>query len=93
MTEENLKEIFLKLIDNNEGVNVKLLAYPVGSYYWTSSPENPKDTLGGGIWEQIKGRYLYSCSDSDKSSANVSGGEFGSGGTYTLTAYCWHRTG
>lgn len=74
-------------------------AYPVGSFYFSSDPTSPQ-MLFGGVWEQVKGRFLYAADG--KHPAGSTGGEE----THTLTsaempahnnmppflaAYCWHR--
>lgn len=48
------------------------LVHPVGSVYISLSPTNP-ETLFGGKWEQIKGRFLLSADTSYK--AGATGGE------------------
>ena len=52
--------------------------YPIGSIYMNINSTNPTD-LFGGIWEQIKERFMLGCGDSH--SAGSTGGEF----NHTLT--------
>lgn len=45
-----------------------LIMYPVGSLYWTGkAPDNGGDpnTLFGGTWVQIKGKFIFAKGDSD----------------------------
>lgn len=49
----------------NQVTNMMKGFYPVGSIYTSTSSTNPKNVLGFGTWEQIKGRFLY-CSDTSK---------------------------
>lgn len=70
------------------------LAYPIGSYYWSSEATNPS-SLFGGTWEQIKGRFLYSAGNPSSNSSEVWGavntdlnfpaGETGGEHTHTMT--------
>lgn len=52
--------------------------YPVGSIYMSVDSINPS-TLFGGIWEQIKDKFLLSCGD------NYQNGAVGGETTHTLT--------
>lgn len=54
-------------------------AYPVGSFYFSSDPTSPQ-MLFGGVWEQVKGRFLYAADG--KHPAGSTGGEE----THTLTS-------
>lgn len=46
--------------------------YPVGSYLWTSSPEDPATALGFGEWERVEGRFLWACEGGEE--AGTTGG-------------------
>ena len=46
--------------------------YPIGSYYWSSSDISPQ-TLFGGIWTKIKGRFLFASDENH--SVGYEGGE------------------
>ena len=38
--------------------NLKNLYLPIGAYYWSVTPDNPRTTLGYGVWElQAVGQY------------------------------------
>ena len=52
--------------------------YPVGSIYMNINSTNPTN-LFGGVWEQIKERFILGCGDTH--TAGSTGGEF----THTLT--------
>ena len=39
------------------------LVHPVGSYYWTSSSDNPGTTFPGTTWTQIKDRFMLAAGD------------------------------
>ena len=52
--------------------------YPVGSIYMNINSTNPTD-LFGGVWEQIKERFILGCGDTH--TAGTTGGEF----SHTLT--------
>lgn len=56
-----------------------LAAHPVGSLYWTSSSDNPATTFGGGIWVQIKDKFILAAGDT------YSNGTTGGEATVTLT--------
>lgn len=46
-------------VDNTELIKqILLLAYPVGSYYWSNNSTDPAK-LFGGTWTQIKDRFVY----------------------------------
>ena len=49
-----------------------LMAYPIGSYYWSSDNTSPA-SLFGGTWETISGKFLLSASDAHW--AGATGGE------------------
>lgn len=48
------------IIDLN--CSLALLAYPVGSYYWSSVSTSPA-TLFGGTWEQVKDKFILAAGD------------------------------
>ena len=52
--------------------HVRLIAYPVGSYYCSSVSTDPHE-LFGGKWEQVKGRFIFACDSSHP--AGTTGGE------------------
>lgn len=52
--------------------HVRLIAYPVGSYYCSSVSTDPHE-LFGGTWEQVKGRFIFACDSSHP--AGTTGGE------------------
>ena len=56
----SLKEIKKDNIESKIEFKKDLLekVYPIGSYYWSSSDISPQ-TLFGGIWTKIKGRFLF----------------------------------
>lgn len=39
------------------------LAHPVGSYYWSKEATNPS-TMFGGVWEQVKDKFILAAGDS-----------------------------
>ena len=55
-----------------------LAAHPIGSYYWSDNSADPS-TLFGGVWQRVKGVFLYAA-DSDEQ-AGTTGGEV----AHTLT--------
>jgi microcystin-dependent protein len=55
-----------------------LQSHPVGSYLFTSNSADPS-TYMGGVWEQVKGRFLYALEDGQ------SVGETGGEKSHTLT--------
>ena len=68
--DKSLKEIIESKIEFKKDLLEKV--YPIGSYYWSSSDISPQ-TLFGGIWKQIKGRFLFA-SDGNHS-VGYEGGE------------------
>ena len=54
--DKSLKEIIESKIEFKKDLLEKV--YPIGSYYWSSSDISPQ-TLFGGIWTKIKGRFLF----------------------------------
>ena len=57
--------------------------YPVGSIYISVSSTSP-ETMFGGTWEQIKGRFLLACGDNGDG-WNYSPGSIGGEPVHTLT--------
>lgn len=57
--------------------------YPVGAIYISVSSTSP-ETLFGGTWEQIKGRFLLACGDNGDG-WNYSPGSIGGEPVHTLT--------
>jgi microcystin-dependent protein len=55
-----------------------LQSHPVGSYLFTSNSADPS-TYMGGVWEQVKGRFLYALEDGQAV------GETGGEKSHTLT--------
>lgn len=55
----------------NTGVTVDQI-YPAGSIYMSASATNPSN-LFGGVWEQIKGRFLLGCGENEGNSVNTYG--------------------
>ena len=49
-----------------------LMAHPIGSIYSSTAPTSPAD-LFGGMWERIKGRFIWGIDDSEN--AGDTGGE------------------
>ena len=43
--------------------HIRLAAYPVGAYYWSSVSTDPGE-LFGGTWKQVTGKFIYACDDS-----------------------------
>ena len=72
--DKSLKEIKKDNIESKIEFKKDLLekVYPIGSYYWSSSDISPQ-TLFGGIWTKIKGRFLFA-SDGNHS-VGYEGGE------------------
>ena len=79
--DKSLKDINKNNIKSNEEISkIKIefkkdlleKVYPIGSYYWSSSDISPQ-TLFGGIWTKIKGRFLFA-SDGNHS-VGYEGGE------------------
>ena len=68
--DKSLKEIIESKIEFKKDLLEKV--YPIGSYYWSSSDISPQ-TLFGGIWTKIKGRFLFA-SDGNHS-VGYEGGE------------------
>lgn len=68
----------LEVEDFSDNKDVLDLVYPVGSVYISAS-DTPPGKLFGGVWEQIKGRFLYA--EDDEHPAGSTGGE----ATHTLT--------
>lgn len=65
-------------VDNTELIKqILLLAYPVGSYYWSNNSTDPAN-LFGGTWTQIKDRFVYAAGSKP---VEATGGEE----THTLT--------
>lgn len=65
---------FAGTITTGNGINlndVLLLAHPVGSYYWSSSPTNPSE-LFGGSWVAVKDKFILAVGDNYN--INTSGG-------------------
>lgn len=54
-------------------------AYPVGAYWWTADKTADPNTLFGGTWERVEGRFLWAGSQDE--TAGATGGER----THTLT--------
>ncbi len=55
-----------------------LLAYPIGSYYWSANSTNPQN-LFGGVWQQIKDVFMLAAGD------NYSAGSVGGEASHKLT--------
>ena len=72
--DKSLKEIKKDNIESKIEFKKDLLekVYPIGSYYWSSSDISPQ-TLFGGIWTKIKGKFLFA-SDGNHS-VGYEGGE------------------
>lgn len=68
----------LEVEDFSDNKDVLDLVYPVGSVYISAS-DTPPGKLFGGVWEQIKGRFLYA--EDDEHPAGSTGVE----ATHTLT--------
>ena len=53
------------LYDDNKNLisQILLLAYPIGSYYWSNENTDP-GTLFGGTWVQIKDKFVIAAGDS-----------------------------
>lgn len=58
--------------------NIGLLSYPIGSIYQSTNSTNPSNIFGG-IWSQIKDRFLLACGD------NYANGSVGGEASHTLT--------
>lgn len=58
----NLEELLNKAIEKAVK-QAKLELYPVGSYWLTEGSQNPADVIGGGVWEKVRGRFLYGETD------------------------------
>lgn len=58
--------------------NIGLLSYPIGSIYQSTNSTNPSNIFGG-IWSQIKDRFLLACGDS------YANGSVGGEASHTLT--------
>ena len=73
--DKSLKEIKKDNIESKIEFKKDLLekVYPIGSYYWSSSDISPQ-TLFGGIWTKIKGRFLFA-SDGNHSVGHEGGEE------------------
>lgn len=56
-----------------------LQAYPVGAFWWTADKTADPNTLFGGTWERIEGRFLWAGSTDEE------GGATGGERTHTLT--------
>ena len=65
--DESLKEINKELINTKENLinteeefkkNLLEKVYPIGSYYWSEKDTSP-ETLFGGKWRKIEGRFLF----------------------------------
>lgn len=72
--------IFAKLMAcvDAEIQRLKLVAYPIGSLYWSKNPTNPAE-LFGGTWTQIKDKFILAAGDS------YAVGATGGAATVTLT--------
>ena len=64
--------------------NILNVVYPVGCYYWSSSPTDPS-LLFGGTWERITNRFLYASADANVYAGTLAGNN--SGGSTTTTVY------
>ena len=62
------------LYDDNKNLisQILLLAYPIGSYYWSNENTDP-GTLFGGTWVQIKDKFVIAAGDS-----HTAGSSYGS---------------
>ena len=58
--------------------NIGLLSYPIGSIYQSTNSTNPSNIFGG-IWSQIKDRFLLACGD------NYANGSVGGEAAHILT--------
>ena len=54
------------------------MSYPIGSIYQSTNSTNPSNIFGG-IWSQIKDRFLLACGD------NYANGSVGGEASHTLT--------
>ena len=61
------------------------LIYPVGAIYMSVNSTSPQ-TLFGGTWERITGRFLLAATDGGSSGASQAAGNTGGAATVTLTA-------
>lgn len=68
----------LEVEDFSDNKDVLDLVYPVGSVYISVS-DTPPGKLFGGVWEQIKGRFLLATGDA------YAAGQTGGEATHTLT--------
>ena len=59
-------------------IEAKLAAHPVGSYYFSADPTNPSEIFGG-VWQQIKDRFILAAGD------NYAAGEVGGVAEVALT--------
>jgi hypothetical protein len=80
--DKSLKEIKKDNIESKIEFKKDLLekVYPIGSYYWSSSDISPQ-TLFGGIWTKIKGRFLF-----------ASDGNHSVGYSHIYKRFCWNGT-
>ena len=60
------------------------LVYPVGAIYMSVNAASP-ETLFGGTWERITGRFLLAATDGGSSGASQAAGRTGGEATHTLT--------
>ena len=65
-------------------LNDPLLAYPVGSIYMSVNSTSP-ETLFGGTWERITGRFLLAATDGGNSGASQDPGNTGGNATVNLS--------
>lgn len=56
----------------------KLVAHPVGSYYFSADPTNPSQIFGG-VWQRIKDRFILAAGD------NYNAGDIGGAAEVALT--------
>ena len=61
--------------------------YPIGSIYISMKPDNPKNILGVGAWEQLEGRFLLGAGSysEDGTDYYYEGGSIGGENKHTLT--------
>lgn len=69
---------------NSISTYTPLDSYPIGSIYMSTEDTSP-DTLFGGTWERITGRFLLGATDNGSSGASQAAGRTGGEATHTLT--------